>query len=324
MEAIPEAHMAALRELYGSPEGTFHRGRDAVTYYHLEEPQKLRQSKIAVLANGLGNSTKVYDGFRRGLLAAGFRVLRYDYPCHGWSYAAEDVCLDKDCLLNQLEEVLGQVLGPNEPVDLFVGFSTGGLLGVLAACALERPIVRLALISPAFWKQAPVIVKVADRLPSLLLWLSKFKSLRLVEDGYLENCDNAFAHEGKKYFFADKHETARQDIIRMFEKHPSAKRGIAQLLVNVLRLDLLEEAIPQFQWLIKQREESHPSIGLFWGSHDMVVETKHSQAVLGWPGADRSVRFFELKGLGHESPLEDPEYIVRQILLFVGHPHSAL
>ena len=49
-------------------------------------------------------------------------------------------------MLTQLEELLDHAFQPDEPVDLCVGHSTGGLLGVLAAHNSNRTIAQTYLI----------------------------------------------------------------------------------------------------------------------------------------------------------------------------------
>lgn len=327
LDSLPEDHVVKLRALYGEPVGEFIHGKHGITHFHLEYPQSqsTKRAPIAVLSHGIGTSTKVYDGFREKLQAAGFRVLRYDFLGHGWSYAMmEDANFDKDMMLQQIEELLDHILLPNEPVDLWVGHSTGGVLGVLAAASNHRLFVRLALISPAFWKQAPLIVKIGDRVPSLVLWLASVRALKLVENAYLENCDKAFAHEGPEYFFPKQHALAREDNRKMFSLHPQVMTAIARVSANFLRADLQQQVLPVFQELVGRHEDSKPQIGLFWGTHDVVVPYAHAQEVLTWPGADECVKLFELKDLGHEAPQEDPAMIVDQMIKFAGVPLSAL
>jgi len=328
IDSLPEDHVAKLRALYGEPAGEFIHGKHGITHFHLESPvsQSTKRAQIAVLSHGIGTSIKVYDGFREKLLATGFRVLRYDFLGHGWSCAKmDDACsFDKQMMLQQLDEVLNHVLSPGEPVDLWVGHSTGGLLGVLAASLGKRTFSRLALISPAFWKQAPLITKIGDRIPTVVTWLASIKALKLVENGYLENCDNAFAHEGSKFFFPEEHNLAKDDIKKMFSLHPQVMTAIARILANFLRADLLQEAIPVFEELVGRQASAKPQIGLFWGTHDVVVEFAHAKEVLAWPGANDCVKLFALKNLGHEAPLEDPAMIVTEILRFAGGPASSL
>merc|ERR1712217_251314 len=134
------------------------------------------------------------------------------------------------------------------------------------------------------------------------------------------------AHEGKRNFFPEKHQTTKEKIQRMFQLHPQAKIAIQGLLLNTLRSDLLDKLIPIFKSLVASDPKGvRPKIGLFWGSHDIVVEFKHAHEVLAWPGAADCVTLVRLDGMGHESPQEDPSTVSNQILKFTGTaPRSKL
>lgn len=331
LDALPKQHVEAVRELYGEPTGTFFQGRDGITCYHLAEPEQQpggRRPRFAVLTHGIGTGARVYHPvISDALVACGFRVLRYSYYGHEWSYAGEAKKFDKEALQTQLFDLLDHVLKPEEPVDLFVGHSTGGILGVLAAASNRRPIRQLALISPAFWKKAPAIVKIADKIPGVMKALARnFKFLKLVENGYLENADNSFGHEevkgGKKYFYPEEQKLAKENIRKMFALHPQIDESITGVATEVLREDLLLEHIPVFKELVAS--QSPPRIGLFWGEYDIVVPVQNAQAILSWPGAKNCVEFHKLVGLGHDSPLEDAKPVAAEIVKWVSAPSSAL
>jgi len=330
VEELPADDAAKLRQLYGKPSGKFLKGRDGFSHYVLDGPWHPEgpRRRVAVLSHGLGTSSKVYAGFVEPLLRGGFRVLRYDFCGHGWSHAGPGAQFDLDMLLTQLQELLDHLLAPGEPVDLFVGHSTGGLLGVQAAVSLPalpggRRLERLALISPAFWKVTPFLVKVLDKVPSLARVLLSVKALPLVQNAYLENCDNAFAHEGAKYFYPEKYATAKADIKRMFDLHPQIVDAIAGLTLGILRSDILAGLLPTFQSLIASRDAASPKVGLFWGTHDIVVEFLHAKEVLSWPGGG-SVTCVELTGMGHEAPVEDPVRVATEIARWAGPQASRL
>jgi len=186
-----------------------------------------------------------------------------------------------------------------------------------------RRVERLALISPGFWKVAPLIVRVLDLVPSLARVLLGIKALPLVQNAYSENCDNAFAHEGTRYFYPERYAAAKADIKRMFELHPQVVDAIAGLTLGVLRSDVIAGVMPTFQSLIASRDAARTEVGLFWGSHDIVVEFAHAREVLSWPGG-ASVTLVELTGMGHEAPQEDPAGVAAEILKWAGLPSNRL
>jgi pimeloyl-ACP methyl ester carboxylesterase len=262
---------------------------------------------------------RVYDGFRHDLLAAGFRVLRYDFLGHGWSYAV-GAKYDADMFMTQLDELCDFLLEPDEHIDLFVGHSTGGVLGVLAAMSGKRLIDDLALISPAFWADKPLTGQIADMLPSVMSWLIRtFSGLScLPEIAYEDNNDAAFAHDGSTYFYPKKHDAGETRIENMFDLHPQIAVAITDTNGFFLRDDLLDVWRGKFEELVK--DSTKPPVHLLWGDHDIVVPFKHSEDVLAWGAAssygvvsDR-VTLTALKQMGHESPSECPVCIAKKIL----------
>merc|ERR1712232_206055 len=112
---------------------------------------------------------------------------------------------EKDMFLEQLNELLNHVLAPAEPIDLWVGHSTGAIIGVFAAFSKDHPIRDLALISPAFWANKPLIARVADKIPNFMHGLVKSVGplKKLPQDAYLENNDVAFGKDGDEYLYPE-------------------------------------------------------------------------------------------------------------------------
>ncbi|KAJ1491350.1 Alpha/Beta hydrolase protein, partial [Baffinella frigidus] len=64
------------------------------------------------------------------------------------------------------------------PVYGFVGHSTGGCVGVLAASALkDYKFERLYLVSPCFWKEAPLLSNLAGKVPAFVTTVSRSGAL---------------------------------------------------------------------------------------------------------------------------------------------------
>jgi len=318
LDTYPPADVEALRELYGGdPPGRLLKGTYGVTHFVLDEPSSGEQAKIAVLAHGIGTSTDLFNGFRTNLLAAGFRVLRYDFIGHAWSHAAKTAHYDDEMFDTQVSELLDHVLPQGVPVDLFVGHSTGGLVGTRFALHGTRPILNLALISAAFWAKKPPIAQAAESAPTLVQSLLRtFPCLgSLTEDTYLKNNDLAYAHDGKNYFHPEKHEAAAVHIKRMFALHPQITAAITGVNFNYLRGDLLAKWRDDLAGLVAS-SETEPRVCIFWGDHDVVVPFEHHTEVLEWQAFPGRVTFVPLVDLGHDSPSEDPEKISTLLVQF--------
>lgn len=319
MSALPPKTVKALSELYGGgPRGLFLQGRYGITHFILEEPAGANElAKLAVLSHGLGTSTSVYEGpVTSSLVAAGYRVLRYDFLGHGWSHSNIDFLkYDKDIFIEQLDELLNHILAPGAPVDLWVGHSTGGLLGVLAANSGMRVFKDLALISPAFWANKPLIARIADQIPSVVHGLvSRVASLKaLPEDAYAENNDKAFAAEDGKYLYPEAHKVAGENIKNMFRLHPQAAGAILGISCFFLREDLLLAWRSEFKSLLESKQS--PRVCLIWGQKDIVVPFEFAKEVVSWAGSPHQVSLVSLN-LGHEAPVEDPVAVATEIVKF--------
>lgn len=281
-----------------------------------------------MLSHGLGTEADIYEGpLVDGLVAAGWRVLSYDFLGHGWSVADETfIRYDKEKFLTQVQELLDHVLEPQEPVDLWVGHSTGGLVGVLAALTRTRPFRDLALISPALWASKPFIARVMDHVAEFMHGLiSKYRFLRpLLENGYQENNDNAFGKEGGKYLFPEKHLATRQAITRKFKLHPQLLGGIAGIASYFLKDGLMPEWQASAKELVGKGAESWaPRVILLWGKFDIVVPFSRAEEFVSWAGSPGRVTLVPLHA-GHESTAEIPQDIAREILKVATAPASRL
>jgi pimeloyl-ACP methyl ester carboxylesterase len=266
---------------------------------------------------------EVFEGpIVKELLAAGFRVLGYDFLAHGWSHADNKwLHYEKEVFLTQLSELLDHVLAPGEPVDLWVGHSTGGIIGVMAALSEAHPIRDLALISPAFWANKPLIARVADKIPNFMHGLvsSVGPLKKLPQDAYLENNDVAFGKYGNKYLFPTEHIKARQRIQHIFQTHPQSIGGIMGIATYFLREDLIEEWRVTFKGLAEMKGQTAPRVCLLWGKFDVVVPFSRASEVMAWASGSDRFTLVELQA-GHESPVEDPSTIAREIVKFASVP----
>ena len=177
--ATADAIRAAKVPSAAGPGGQFVRGRGGVTHYMLEgtDPATDGARKLVVCSHGIGTNVGVFENIVAPLVEAGYTVLRYDFFNHGWS-VADDKYLryDDEVMMAQVEDLLDHVCldahdehatEHAEAVHGFVGHSTGGIVGILAAERLRhtRPIPGLALVSPALWASKPLLARLADAVP---------------------------------------------------------------------------------------------------------------------------------------------------------------
>jgi len=350
IEELPESFVTKLTDLRGfAATGNLLRGRYGVTSYELLEPPKAEakaqsplmacagnprnqppRRKVAVLSHGLGTNREFAYGaeFRHVLLNAGYTVLLYNFYGHGWSYGYQTVIPEQRCCrcarpdygvevcLEQVRELLTHVMEPGEAVDLWVGHSTGGVIGVLAAEQRVWKINNLALISPAFWAEKPALASLAEVFhPFSTMLLSSTCLLNIVASEYKQNNDRAFGHDGKAHVYPELHQQAEETNEQKFKEHPQIAQAILGLNMNLLRGELLPKHRAAFEALV-QREDA-PTVLLVWGELDIVVPFKYAQDAVAW-NPDR-IHLRPMEGLGHESCREDPARVAQAIVDFY-HP----
>lgn len=325
IEALTASSVESKQSLYGPP-GRFLSGRYGITHFHLELPTKAvpaQRTKIAVLSHGLGTNSNIYKvSLAEALLSEGFRVLRYDFLDHGWSQAREPYpVIDKEVLVAQASELLDHVLAPGEPVDLWVGHSTGGLVGMVMALetAARHPLLALALLAPAAWVKKPLTARLFDKIPETVFGLYKrFSFLKnITEDGYLENNDSAFAKRGSAYLYPIEHQAGAERIKRQYQLHPESVTAIASIANFFLREDLFVPIRQAFKSLMEQDDSTAvPRVCLLWGKYDIVVPFQHAQELVSWAKTPGRVTLMELEA-GHEAVWEIPRELAAALVRFV-------
>ncbi len=101
------------------------------------------QQKKVLLLHGFSSSYHHFEGYVQPLLDAGFEVLAFNAPAHGFSEGKTAHAVQYSEMIRQINELYG-------PVNGYVGHSFGGLSVCLALEQMEhQPDTRLVLIAPA-------------------------------------------------------------------------------------------------------------------------------------------------------------------------------
>lgn len=307
---LPTDFVVALEALYGTANGHFLLGNHGITHF---TDVGIRGAKVVVLSHGIGSKLEVFGPISDQLAEAGYRVISYSFIGHSWSCAMDENCtFEWDMFSDQVSELLDYLLEEGEPVHLWVGHSTGGVVGVLAAESLDRRFEQLALISPAFWANKPILATLADKIPRVMGLAATYLPF-LVEKTFLENCDAAFAQEESTYLCPHKQEATREEMKQMFKLHPQVNQAILKTNLNFLRGDLLGCHRVKFKELLQQ--EDGPRICLIWGTLDIVVPFLHAKVIVN-TNPDR-VTLYELPNVGHEALTEAPALVSQKIIKFL-------
>ena len=289
---------------------------------------------MAVCAHGIGTTLEMWDAAAAALRACGLYVLRYDFYGHGWSIpAAPWPGYGPEMFMAQLGALLVHVLARGEEVEVFVGHSTGALVGLLACDDAPRPARRirhLALISPCLWKCAPLTVRLADAMPNTMWALMRWplRPLRLPAGAYLANTAAAFAVDAATGGFArpEAHAAAVARNRRMLSTHPfieGAIAGICAFFFDEAHLRVWRE---RFRALCARPPHDAPRVTLLWGTADVVVSYQQHAAEAAAMAAPGRIALWPLRGLGHDSVFEEPEAVAAALAASVQQklpPHHS-
>lgn len=327
VDALPGDTVAALTELFGDGCGQrLLRGTYGITAFEVLGVQPdAADRRVCVFGHGMGQNYGSWDiPFLKPFVQAGYTVIAYSYYGHGWSFAGGTVmgrtggCLcgpvpdyGKEIHLRQVEELLDHVMREDEPIDLWVGHSTGGIVGVLVAEEL-RYIRTFALVSPAFWGIKPCILQ-----------LERYSCVRRMtmnspligfgcRTAVLQNNDLAFGiDDDGKYIYPEEHEEAAGKIQRIFEHNAQAAKAIAALSACFLRSEQFPEYRERLKTLLSDPHRCPQKMLLVWGTRDVVVPYNEAQKVVAM---NPDVVQLESPNMGHESLCEDPELIANTIV----------
>ncbi|MFH1985048.1 MAG: alpha/beta hydrolase [Pseudomonadota bacterium] len=234
--------------------GDFVKLSDGVTHYEWQGPES---GPVVVLVHGF--STPMYNWDKNGpaLVAAGFRVLRYDLFGRGLSDrpAADysEALFDR-----QLTELLEALKIPG-PVRL-VGLSMGGAIATIFAARHPEKVDKLVLVAPAGFPVTLPFTSKLVRLPVLGSYLMK-----AVGDRSLIKSVRSSLYAPEKF----------PEYIEKFQEQLIYK-GYKRAIVSTLRHFDLNNQRAAFE-----SAGRHPRpVLVFWGRQDAIIPFEHSEKVL--------------------------------------------
>jgi len=337
IDVLPKDQVNALTALFGHSCGQrLLRGKYGTTAFELVEPKTPGpKRRVCVYSHGLGQN---YGSFHdkpliQTLSEGGYTVLAYSFYGHGWSFASDEVTgkggspcsgpmpeYSSVVHLAQTRELLTHVMQPGEPVDCWVGHSTGGVVGVYVAATDTWPIRTFCAVSAAFWAEKPAIAKAIESCKGIQrLIMNTECGMKLAEDAYKQNNDRAFGKapgDDTKYLFDAKRLECAEDIVKNFAGHPQLGKCIAGISGTFLRGD----SMPEHRSLLKSllnREDGPEKYVCIWGTQDIVVPHKYAQELVAMN--PKKVKLVE-PCLGHECIHEDAKQIGQIVVdeLFKG------
>ena len=260
--------------------GQFVHLSDGQVHYQLTGPT---DGRTVVLVHGLATPSFIWDKNVSALVAAGFRVLRYDHFGRGFSDRPK-IRYDRDLYDRQLLELL-QRLDIEQPVDV-VGLSMGGAVAVVFTDRHPEWVNRLCLLAPAGMPlKLPWTIRLA-KVPLLGELLMALVGDKVVEAGVME----AFVNPGDL-----------EDFEQQF-RLPLRYQGFHHALLSTLRHMDMNNMIDTYKRVGKQ---SRPTL-LVWGSKDQVLPFDNYHRVMA---AMPHTEFHPLDGAGHNLNYENPELV---------------
>merc|ERR1711994_23532 len=166
---------------------------------------------------------------------------------------------------------------------MWVGHSTGGLLGVYVAQTDVWPVRTLGLVSPAFWAVKDAIATAVDKSAFLTRMLLNSGALRnICRDGMMANNDKAcIKNKAGEFMYPEAHKALAEKLKKTFDQHPQLPKAMAAISSTFLNLGHMPDHRAHFKDLA-QRKEGPEKIVMVWGTGDEVVPYQHAAEVAAW------------------------------------------
>jgi len=267
--------------------GNFVRLSEGVTHFELSGPDS---GRTVVLCSGFSVPYYLWDPTRDALVAARYRVLRYDYYGRGLS-DRPDAEYDLRTFDRQLLELLDS-LGVHGKVDI-AGISMGGVVAAnFANNHLDR-VRTVTLIDPGFGLRGRPPFPLS--LPGIGEYVADVIAVPSMPAGQASD----FLHPERFPWWAERYEKQMQ--------YPGFRRAI----LRTIRGDALRTPASAFTGLAA----SDTPILLIWGRQDQTVPFSFStRAMEAFPKAE----FQPLDSVGHIPHYERPDLVNPILLRFLG------
>jgi pimeloyl-ACP methyl ester carboxylesterase len=267
--------------------GKFIRLLQGFTHYELSGPH---QAQTVVLVHGFSVPYYIWDPTIPALLAAGFRVLRYDLFGRGYSDRPQ-VCYNLELFESQLLQLLDG-LHLSHPVDI-AGLSMGGALTCAFSAQYPGRVRKVALLGPAGLPMSQPFSARLLKIPRIGEWLFD----RIGEDRLIS---------GQRQDF-----NTPENYPEYFEKYriQMRYRGFKQAMLSSIRSGVLDGAAEDFFTLGKL----NIPVLLIWGEEDQTVPFQLNQRVRE---AIQQVEFHPIKDCRHLPHYEHPEVVNPLLIRF--------
>jgi pimeloyl-ACP methyl ester carboxylesterase len=272
-----------------SAPGQFVKLSGGMVHYEIAGPSN---AQTVILVPGFSVPYYVWDPTFKGLVEAGYRVVRYDLYGRGYSDRPEGV-YNQGMFDQQLVELLS-ALEIEDAVDM-IGLSMGGAIAVVFVDRHPELVRRLCLISPAGLPMERSLTARLVEIPVLgelvmSLWGSQVLISGLRDDFHEEDGMESYL---EKY------------------REQMEYRGFKRALLSTLRSGVLAGTAEAYERVGRQKR----AVMLIWGRRDRVVPFEMNERVRGLMG---NVEFHIVDNAGHISHYECPEVVNSLLVGFLA------
>ena len=269
-----------------SAAGQFAKLGDGYTHYELAGPAG---GHVVVLAAGASVPYYIWDPTFDALVAAGFRVLRYDYYGRGLS-DRPDIPFTQDLYVRQLHELLDAV-HITGPFDL-AGLSFGGAVITSIAAKYPERVRSLIYMDPAF--RTPESLTMLESSP----WAWNLMTAIFDERGWADGQLGDFLHPDR---FPDWPERYRVQL---------RYRGFRRARLSDLRSNVAADQRDELQAVGR-----HPRpVLVVWGKQDPNVPFELSASLMA---VIPDARLLAVDQAGHLPQWEQPDIVQPAVVSFL-------
>ena len=274
--------------------GAFTRLTDGFTHHELDGPE---DGEVIVLVHGFSAPSFVWDHNFPYLVERGFRVLRYDIYCRGYSDRPETY-YNMDLFVRQLHELV-DALGLTEKGVNLVGLSMGGGISIIFADRYPDLVRKVSLIDPMGFSIGGLSNK-------LFLWMLRAPGLKgllkvMMGHGFFVNSQRGdlVGYDNVEGYL----ERYREQL-----RYKGFLRAIWSTVENVQFVDLREAY---------RRVGERTPMQLFWGELDASIPFSVSEEVRA---TLPSIVFHPVAGAGHQPQYTHAGDVNPRLAEFLGAP----
>jgi pimeloyl-ACP methyl ester carboxylesterase len=270
-------------------EGDFIQLKDGTVHYEIGGPEG---APVVVLVHGFSVPYFIWDPTFDALVAAGFRVLRYDLFGRGYSDRPH-LQYDLACFTRQLTQLLDAL--DIEKCRAVCGLSLGGLIAADFAVQQSDRIEKLVLVDPAGF---PVAVPRMLRIATLPL-VGEL-TFSLISQSRLESLIGSIFDPSEVALVIDRYRP-QMEI-----------RGFRRAILSTFRAGVAENGIPVYRHL---GQISGLEIFLVWGTEDKAVPFHFSKVFLSLVP---ETEFKPIEGAGHIPHYQQAEEVTPLLMEFLS------